>query len=247
MAGAKKSPAKKARSAAKRASPKKAPAKKAPAKKAPAKKAPAKKAPAKKAPSEKPPIETAPPAAAPAKKPSATAIVMVDVSGSVGGQRERLRADVAGLERALARHYRQLSVRFIAYDFEARDVDLESVIAEQGLGTQMSIGYAHCASVVDAAAGDVFVLHVSDGDNWSLEDTQTALELLSARILPRVKQFVYGQLVSELGDGAHYGALEQRFGNAPNVSLVRIAAGGEAASALAERLKASPADASARA
>jgi uncharacterized sporulation protein YeaH/YhbH (DUF444 family) len=241
MAGAKKSPTKEARSTAKTATAKKATTKKAAVKKAPPKKAAVKKAAVKKASAKKTVVKNG----ALPKKPRATAIVMVDVSGSVGGQRERLRSDVVALERALAKHYQNLTLRFIAYDFEARDVDLESVISEQGLGTQMSIGYAHCANVVETTEGDVFVLHVSDGDNWSLEDTETALDTLSARILPRICHFVYGQLVADLGDGSHFAELEQRFGTTPSVSLVKISKGGEAAALLSARLKANPADVSA--
>jgi hypothetical protein len=197
-----------------RTSTKKPVAKKAVARKAVAKKAVAKKAAAKV--SERPAarVSARPSARSKApfaqKRPNALVVVLVDVSGSSGGGRSRLKVDVAAIEQMLARSYEQSEVRFVSYDFEAREVELDDALAEQGFGAQMSVGYAYCAKLVAAAEGEVLVVHFSDGDSWSDEDTAAAMDALEAGIVPRVKGFVYGQFLTETGEGPHLAELERR-------------------------------------
>ena len=59
---------------------------------------------------------------------------------------------------------------------------------------------------------NIYPFHFSDGDNWSVDDTHTCVELLKKEILPCVNLFCYGQVESPV----RLGAVHQ--GSAPSTS-----------------------------
>jgi hypothetical protein len=58
---------------------------------------------------------------------------------------------------------------------------------------------------------NIYAFHFSDGDNWSNNDTQDCLQMLSSRILDQVNLFCYGQVDSEYGSGQFLRDLNEKF------------------------------------
>ncbi len=58
---------------------------------------------------------------------------------------------------------------------------------------------------------NIYAFHFSDGDNWSSNDTQECLGLLSGQMLPDLNLFCYGQVESEYGSGQFLRDLNERF------------------------------------
>ena len=58
---------------------------------------------------------------------------------------------------------------------------------------------------------NIYPFHFSDGDNWSVDDTRTCVELLKKKILPRVNLFCYGQVESPYGSGQFIKDLTEHF------------------------------------
>ena len=48
---------------------------------------------------------------------------------------------------------------------------------------------------------NIYPFHFSDGDNWSMDDTDQCMKLLKESILPAANIFCYGQVVSAYGSG----------------------------------------------
>ena len=59
---------------------------------------------------------------------------------------------------------------------------------------------------------NIYVIHFSDGDNWSVDDTSTCLEILRDDLLPDVNMFCYGQVESPYGSGQFINDLKANFG-----------------------------------
>lgn len=137
----------------------------------------------------------------------AVAIYMMDVSGSMGEeQKETVRIISFWLDTWLRANYRNIDVRYITHDADAREVDRETFFhTRESGGTMISSAYKVCSAMLDAeypeSEWNVYPFHFSDGDNWSSDDTAEAIGLLESRMLPRVNQFAYGQVVSPYGSG----------------------------------------------
>lgn len=152
----------------------------------------------------------------PARARGSRALVvhLMDVSGSMGReQKELVRQQAFWAELWLRSQYDRVEVLHIVHDAAARVVDEDTFfrIREAG-GTRISAAYELLAEELDrresAGPWSVYAFHHSDGDNWSLRDTRVCIEQLEARILPRVRQFAYGQVRSEYGSGQFRHELE---------------------------------------
>lgn len=125
-------------------------------------------------------------------------IFIADVSASMDAKKKTLMRRTANLYRALLkRHYPHLEWRFIAHDTVAAEVDEEVFFRlRQGGGTKISSGYHYCQRMVetDYAEEDwnIFVVHYSDGENWSEEDTGTSLRIVTG-LLPVLRSFAFVQ------------------------------------------------------
>ena len=58
---------------------------------------------------------------------------------------------------------------------------------------------------------NIYPFHFSDGDNWSVDDTHTCVELLKKEVLPFVNLFSYGQVESPYGSGQFIKDLTEHF------------------------------------
>mgnify|MGYP000940678511 CR=1 FL=1 len=144
---------------------------------------------------------------APQPRANAVAIYMMDVSGSMGDeQKELVRMTSFWLDAWLKAHYRGITSRYLTHDADAREVDEHTFFhSREAGGTMISSAYKLCAQMLEKEypEGDwnVYTFHFSDGDNWSSDDTNEALEVARTKILPRCNQFAYGQVDSPYGSG----------------------------------------------
>lgn len=160
---------------------------------------------------------------------SAAAILyMMDVSGSMGEeQKEIVRIEAFWIDLWLRSHYKNLQIRYITHDAEAREVDRDTFFKsmESG-GTLISSAYALAADMIkqDYPPDDwnLYLFHFSDGDNWSDEDSAHCVDLMNQRLLPAANLFAYGQVKSAYGSGAFYPVLEKAFPEQENVALSKI-------------------------
>ncbi len=79
----------------------------------------------------------------------------------------------------------------------------------------ISSAYKLCAKMIsDEYPSDlwnIYPFHFSDGDNWSVDDTHTCVELLKKEVLPFVNLFAYGQVESPYGSGQFIKDLTEHF------------------------------------
>ena len=69
---------------------------------------------------------------------------------------------------------------------------------------------------------NIYPFHFSDGDNWSVDDTVTCIDLLKNQILPKVNQFAYGQVESPYGSGQFIKDLDEHFDDEDNLVTSEI-------------------------
>jgi len=143
----------------------------------------------------------------PRPQSSALIIYMMDVSGSMGDeQKEIVRIESFWIDTWLQSQYRGLESRYIIHDATARVVDREVFFrTRESGGTMISSAYKACADLIDSEFSpenwNIYAFHFSDGDNWSVDDTTTCIQLLKNQLLPRINQFGYGQVESPYGSG----------------------------------------------
>lgn len=148
---------------------------------------------------------------------NAVIIYMMDVSGSMGDeQKEIVRIESFWIDAWLTKQYKGLESRFIIHDAGAREVDRETFFhTRESGGTMISSAYKECAKIIDedypADEWNIYPFHFSDGDNWSLDDTHTCVDILKNRILPRSNMFAYGQVESPYGSGQFIKDLKEHF------------------------------------
>jgi uncharacterized protein len=148
---------------------------------------------------------------------NAVIIYMMDVSGSMGDeQKEIVRIESFWIDAWLTKQYKGLESRFIIHDAVAREVDRETFFhTRESGGTMISTAYKLCAQILDndypAEEWNIYPFHFSDGDNWSMDDTQTCVEILRNRLLPRSNMFAYGQVESPYGSGQFIKDLREHF------------------------------------
>ncbi len=115
---------------------------------------------------------------------NAVIIYMMDVSRLDGRRAEGDRPHRVLLDRYLAqRQYKGLESRYIIHDAVAREVDRDTFFhTRESGGTMISSAYKLCSQIIEddypADEWNIYPFHFSDGDNWSMDDTLTCVELL---------------------------------------------------------------------
>jgi sporulation protein YhbH len=148
---------------------------------------------------------------------NAVIIYMMDVSGSMGDeQKEIVRIESFWIDTWLQRQYKGVESRYIIHDAVAREVDRDTFFrTRESGGTMISSAYKLCAALVDQHyppdEWNIYPFHFSDGDNWSMDDTLTCIELMKRDLLPKVNMFAYGQVESPYGSGQFIKDLREHF------------------------------------
>jgi uncharacterized sporulation protein YeaH/YhbH (DUF444 family) len=153
------------------------------------------------------------------REPIANAVIlyMMDVSGSMGDeQKEIVRIESFWIDTWLRRQYQGLEARYIIHDAVAREVDRNTFFhTRESGGTMISSAYRLASQLIDAHyppdQWNIYPFHFSDGDNWSMDDTLTCMQVLKNDILPRVNMFAYGQVESPYGSGQFIKDLHEHF------------------------------------
>ncbi len=142
-------------------------------------------------------------------KPQTNAVIiyMMDVSGSMGDeQKEIVRIESFWIDTWLRSQYQGIESRYVIHDATARVVDREVFFrTRESGGTMISSAYRACAELIEREfspdAWNIYAFHFSDGDNWSVDDTATCINLLRDTLIPCCNQFGYGQVESPYGSG----------------------------------------------
>jgi sporulation protein YhbH len=153
----------------------------------------------------------------PLPQSSAVIIYMMDVSGSMGDeQKEIVRIESFWLDTWLRSQYQGIESRYIIHDAMAKEVDRDTFFrTRESGGTMISSAYKLCAKLIETqyppSEWNIYPFHFSDGDNWSVDDTVTCIDLLKNHILPKVNLFCYGQVESPYGSGQFIKDLDEHF------------------------------------
>jgi len=153
----------------------------------------------------------------PLPQSNAVMIFIMDVSGSMGDeQKEIVRIESFWIDTWLRANYKGLECRYIIHDAVAREVDRETFFhTRESGGTMISSAYKLCMKMIEddypSAEWNIYPFHFSDGDNWSMDDTLTCVELLKQKLLPQVNMFGYGQVESPYGSGQFIKDLRELF------------------------------------
>jgi hypothetical protein len=164
----------------------------------------------------------------PRPQSNAVIIYMMDVSGSMGDeQKEIVRIESFWIDTWLRSQYQGLESRYIIHDATARVVDRDVFFrTRESGGTMISSAYRVCTELIEKefppASWNVYAFHFSDGDNWSVDDTVTCIELLKREILPKVNLFCYGQVESPYGSGQFIKDLQEHFDDDDNLVTSEI-------------------------
>jgi uncharacterized protein len=148
---------------------------------------------------------------------NAVIIYMMDVSGSMGDeQKEIVRIESFWIDTWLSKQYKGLESRYIIHDAVAREVDRDTFFhTRESGGTMISSAYKLCSQLIDdhypPEEWNIYPFHFSDGDNWSMDDTLSCVEILTQKLLPRVNMFAYGQVESPYGSGQFIKDLREHF------------------------------------
>ncbi|HVV83450.1 MAG TPA: DUF444 family protein [Kofleriaceae bacterium] len=153
----------------------------------------------------------------PLPQSNAVIIYMMDVSGSMGDeQKEIVRIESFWIDTWLRSQYHGIESRYIIHDAMAKEVDRDTFFrTRESGGTMISSAYKLCAKIIEddypPSAWNIYPFHFSDGDNWSIDDTHTCVELLKQQILPAVNLFAYGQVESPYGSGQFVKDVREHF------------------------------------
>jgi uncharacterized sporulation protein YeaH/YhbH (DUF444 family) len=164
---------------------------------------------------------------------AAAVIYVMDVSGSMGDeQKEIVRITSFWIDLWLRSHYRNLALRYVTHDVEAREVGREAFFkSRESGGTLISSAYKFADEMIHKEYPledwNLYLFHFSDGDNWSDGDTGDCLRILKEKLLPVVNLMAYGQVKSAYGSGAFLPVLEKEFEGQENMALARIEEKGE--------------------
>ena len=159
---------------------------------------------------------------------AAVILYMMDVSGSMGDeQKEIVRIESFWIDTRLRSQYQGLVSRYIIHDATAREVDRDTFFrTRESGGTIISSAYKLALQILDAdypeSEWNIYLLHFSDGDNWSSEDSADCVKLLRDQMVPRANLFCYGQVRSPYGSGQFVKELREAFGAEPKVALSEI-------------------------
>lgn len=157
---------------------------------------------------------------------SATVVYIMDVSGSMGDeQKETVRTQAFWMNSFLKGQYKELSIRYIIHDADAKEVNEEDFFrTKESGGTLISKAYLLLKKIMEEEKirDNVYVFQFSDGDNWSEEDNDICTGLLESYFLPIINLFGYGQVESKWGSGAYYKILNPKFGDRDDVVLTKM-------------------------
>lgn len=159
---------------------------------------------------------------------NAVIIYMMDVSGSMGDeQKEIVRIESFWIDTWLRSQYKGLESVYIIHDASAREVDRETFFhTRESGGTMISSAYKLCAEIIQkrfpGTDWNVYPFHFSDGDNWSVDDTVTCIDILKNIVLPGSNMFCYGQVESPYGSGQFIKDLRERLGSDDRVVTSEI-------------------------
>jgi sporulation protein YhbH len=159
---------------------------------------------------------------------NAIIIYMMDVSGSMGDeQKEIVRIESFWIDTWLRSQYKGIEARYIIHDAMAKEVDRDTFFrTRESGGTMISSAFKLCARMIEeeypATEWNIYPFHFSDGDNWSVDDTVTCVELLKNQILDKVNLFCYGQVESPYGSGQFIKDLQEHFGEDERVVTSEI-------------------------
>lgn len=164
----------------------------------------------------------------PVPQSNAVIIYMMDVSGSMGDeQKEIVRIESFWIDTWLRSQYQGIESRYIIHDAMAKEVDRETFFrTRESGGTMISSAYKLAAKLIETeyppSEWNIYPFHFSDGDNWSVDDTVTCIEILKHQILPHVNLFCYGQVESPYGSGQFIKDLEEHFDETDNLVTSEI-------------------------
>jgi uncharacterized protein len=153
----------------------------------------------------------------PLPETNAVIIYIMDVSGSMGDeQKEIVRIESFWIDTWLSSQYDGLESRYIIHDATAKEVDKDTFFrTRESGGTMISSAYKLCAQMIeehyDPSQWNIYPLHFSDGDNWSVDDTSLCIKILREQILPASNIFCYGQVESPYGSGQFLKDLKDHF------------------------------------
>jgi uncharacterized sporulation protein YeaH/YhbH (DUF444 family) len=153
---------------------------------------------------------------------------MMDVSGSMGDeQKEIVRIESFWIDTWLSKQYKGLESRYIIHDAVAREVDRDTFFhTRESGGTMISSAYKLCSQLIDdhypPEEWNIYPFHFSDGDNWSMDDTLSCVDILKQKLLPRANMFAYGQVESPYGSGQFIKDLREHFGKDDRVVTSEI-------------------------
>jgi len=153
----------------------------------------------------------------PVPQSNAVIVYMMDVSGSMGDeQKEIVRIESFWIDTWLRSQYHGIESRYIIHDAMAKEVDRDTFFkTRESGGTMISSAYKLCARMIEEEyppdLWNIYPFHFSDGDNWSVDDTVTCVDLLKTKILPHVNLFAYGQVDSPYGSGQFIKDLAEHF------------------------------------
>jgi sporulation protein YhbH len=153
------------------------------------------------------------------KSPQSNAVVlyMMDVSGSMGDeQKEIVRIESFWINTWLKSQYKGIETRYVVHDATAREVDEHTFFhTRESGGTMISSAYRLAAQILEAdyptADWNIYPFHFSDGDNWSVDDTRSCIQVLRDVLVPASNQFSYGQVESPYGSGQFIKDLRENF------------------------------------
>lgn len=121
----------------------------------------------------------------------------------------------------LHKQYKEVEIRFIAHDTEARELPEELFFAVEGGGgtlvkSAMELVHKIISDDYDISTVNIYLAQVTDGDDWSLEngDEKGLVNYIQENLLPSLQYFAYLQVTRPLPTlrAAARGTLEDTLG-----------------------------------
>ena len=127
----------------------------------------------------------------------------------------------------LRSQYEGIESRYIIHDASAKEVDRHTFFhTRESGGTMISSAYKLACEIIDADypvdEWNIYPFHFSDGDNWSVDDTLTCIQLLKDVLVPKANVFCYGQVDSPYGSGQFIKDLREHFPDSDDLIVSEI-------------------------
>lgn len=164
-------------------------------------------------------------------QPRANAVIIyiIDVSGSMGDLEKALARNTAFWTDAwIDRQYRGTEKCYIIHDATAKLVDREAFFStrESG-GTRISSAYELAKQQILTRfrpdEWNIYMFHFSDGENYSRQDNDKAIDILANDLLPHVNLFGFVE-VGDRANGDFTGALEDELAGQEGVVIATLPA-----------------------